>query len=167
MSRNGSHARVLKPRPLSTQSSQRRNESSIRTYSNINTGGFFVLKINPVNTFTRATSNCASLFIYFSLFRSNWHTLTLSFAWKYFCFFFRKKNYLKLDYSTMSPFKATIFLAVGLCLFANYINAEDAKDNAEDEENVIKVFKRLIPADVLRGLCRFFHSFFSEEIFFR
>lgn len=154
MSRNGSHARVLKPRPLSTQSSRRRNESSIGTYSNINTGGFFILKINPVNTFTRATSNCASLFIYFTLFWSDGHTLTLSFVWKYFIFF-SKENYLKLDYSTMSPFKATIFLAVGLCLFANYINAEDAKDNAEDDENVIKVFKRLIPADVLRGLCRF------------
>ncbi|XP_055310585.1 uncharacterized protein LOC129573698 [Sitodiplosis mosellana] len=55
----------------------------------------------------------------------------------------------------MSPLKATIFLAVGLCLFANYINAEEAKNN-EDDENVIKIFKRLIPADVLRdfpGMC--------------
>lgn len=51
----------------------------------------------------------------------------------------------------MSPFKATIFLAVGLCLFANYIIAEEAKHN-DDDENVIKIFKRLIPADVLRGL---------------
>lgn len=52
----------------------------------------------------------------------------------------------------MSPLKASIFLAVGLCLFTNYIIAEDAKNN-EDDENVIKIFKRLIPADVLRGLC--------------
>lgn len=91
MSRNGSHARVLKPRPLSTQSSRRRNESSIGTYSNINTGGFFVLKINPVNTFTRATSNCASLFIYFSLFRSNGHNAHAEFCLKIFIFFFEKK----------------------------------------------------------------------------
>lgn len=59
----------------------------------------------------------------------------------------------------MSPLKATIFLAVGLCLFTNYINAEDAKNN-EDDENVIKIFKRLIPADVLRGLCILFTLFF-------
>jgi len=55
----------------------------------------------------------------------------------------------------MSPFKVTIFFAVGLCLFANINAAEEAKD-AEDEENVIKVYKRLIPADVLRdfpGMC--------------
>jgi len=55
----------------------------------------------------------------------------------------------------MSPLKVTIFLAVGLCLFANYINAEEAKNN-DDDENVIKIFKRLIPADVLRdfpGMC--------------
>lgn len=53
----------------------------------------------------------------------------------------------------MSPLKVTIFFAVALCLFANYINAEEAKN--DDDENVIKIFKRLIPADVLRGLCSF------------
>lgn len=61
----------------------------------------------------------------------------------------------------MSPLKVTIFLAVGLCVFANYINAEEAKNN-DDDENTIKIFKRLIPADVLRGLfilC--FNLFFS------
>lgn len=59
----------------------------------------------------------------------------------------------------MSPLKVAIFLAVGLCLFANYINAEDAKNN-DDDENVIKIFKRLIPADVLRGLCIYSIYFF-------
>lgn len=58
----------------------------------------------------------------------------------------------------MSPLKVTIFLAVGLCLFASYIEAEEAKNKADDDENVIKVYKRLIPADVLRGLCVFFSS---------
>lgn len=54
----------------------------------------------------------------------------------------------------MSPIKVTVFLAVGLCLFTTYLSAEEAKDNAESEdENTIKVYKRLIPADVLRGLC--------------
>lgn len=54
----------------------------------------------------------------------------------------------------MSALKVTVFLAVGLCLFATYLSAEEAKDNAESEdENTIKVYKRLIPADVLRGLC--------------
>lgn len=53
----------------------------------------------------------------------------------------------------MSPLKVAVFLAVGLCLFTTYLSAEEAKDNAEDEENTIKVYKRLIPADVLRGLC--------------
>lgn len=52
----------------------------------------------------------------------------------------------------MSPLKVTVFLAVGLCLFASYISAEDAKPSGDDEENVIKIYKRLIPADVLRGL---------------
>lgn len=52
----------------------------------------------------------------------------------------------------MSPLKVTIFLAVGLCFFITYITAEESKDNAEDEENTIKIYKRLIPADVLRGL---------------
>lgn len=56
----------------------------------------------------------------------------------------------------MSPLKVTVFLAVGLCLFTTYINAEEAKENAEDEENTIKVYKRLIPADVLRGSFIFF-----------
>lgn len=51
----------------------------------------------------------------------------------------------------MSSLKVTVFLAVGLCLFSTYLNAEDAKDNAEEDENTIKVYKRLIPADVLRG----------------
>lgn len=64
----------------------------------------------------------------------------------------------------MAPFKATIFLAVGLCLFTNYINAEEK--HAEDEENTIKIYKRLIPADVLRGLytlCTlFFDIIFSQ-----
>lgn len=65
----------------------------------------------------------------------------------------------------MSPFKATIFLAVGLCLFANYINAEE-KGNTDDDENTIKVYKRLIPADVLRGLyiMRFFPLFFFSSV---
>lgn len=53
----------------------------------------------------------------------------------------------------MSPLKVTVFLAVGLCLFTAYISAEDAKDDADDDENTIKVYKRLIPADVLRGSC--------------
>lgn len=54
----------------------------------------------------------------------------------------------------MSPLKVTVFLAVGLCLFTTYLSAEEAKDNAESEdENTIKVYKRLIPADILRGLC--------------
>lgn len=53
----------------------------------------------------------------------------------------------------MSSLKVTVFLAVGLCLFTNYLNAEDSKDNADEDENTIKVYKRLIPADVLRGLC--------------
>lgn len=60
----------------------------------------------------------------------------------------------------MTPFKATIFLAVGLCLFSNYIKAEE-KGHAEDDENTIKVYKRLIPADVLRGLYIF--SYFDVE----
>lgn len=46
----------------------------------------------------------------------------------------------------MAPSKVAIFIAV-VCLYA-YAAAEEAK---EDEENVIKVYKRLIPADVLRG----------------
>lgn len=45
--------------------------------------------------------------------------------------------------------KVSLFLAVGICLFASYVKAEGAN---EDEENTIKVYKRLIPADVLRGL---------------
>lgn len=52
----------------------------------------------------------------------------------------------------MSALKVTIFLAVGLCLFTTYIGAEESKDSADDEEDTIKVYKRLIPADVLRGL---------------
>lgn len=74
------------------------------------------------------------------------------------CLFVWKQKVItknQLVYPKMSPFKVTVFLAVGLCLFTNYINAEEAKDNAEDGENVIKVYKRLIPADVLRGLCIF------------
>lgn len=65
----------------------------------------------------------------------------------------------------MSPFKVTVFLAVGLCLFTNYINAEEAKDNAEDGENVIKVYKRLIPADVLRGLSSCLNKKFHPFVF--
>lgn len=53
----------------------------------------------------------------------------------------------------MSSLKVTVFLAVGLCLFTTYLSAEETKDNAEEDENSIKVYKRLIPADVLRGLC--------------
>lgn len=48
----------------------------------------------------------------------------------------------------MAPLKVTIFLAVGLCLFSVYVNAE----GKDDEETTVKVYKRLIPADVLRGL---------------
>lgn len=53
----------------------------------------------------------------------------------------------------MSPMKVSIFLAVGICLFAINVYAEGAAEN-EDDENTIKVYKRLIPADVLRGLYR-------------
>lgn len=52
----------------------------------------------------------------------------------------------------MSPMKVSMFLAVGICLFAISVYAEGATEN-EDDENTIKVYKRLIPADVLRGLC--------------
>lgn len=50
----------------------------------------------------------------------------------------------------------TIFIAFGLLMIVCVSNAEDsdaaeAKDNIEDDENTIKTYKRLIPADVLRG----------------
>lgn len=66
----------------------------------------------------------------------------------------------------MSPLKVTVFLAVGLCLFTTYINADEAKDNADDDENTIKIYKRLIPADVLRGLYRYYSCFLSHLLFF-
>lgn len=49
----------------------------------------------------------------------------------------------------MSPMKVSVFLTVGICLFAICVKAEGAN---EDDENTIKIYKRLIPADVLRGL---------------
>lgn len=51
----------------------------------------------------------------------------------------------------MSPMKVSMFFAVGICLFAVSVYAEGAAEN-EDDENTIRVYKRLIPADVLRGL---------------
>lgn len=44
----------------------------------------------------------------------------------------------------MIAFKATVFFAAGLCLLATYMNGAESKEE-------IKVYKRLIPADVLRG----------------
>lgn len=44
----------------------------------------------------------------------------------------------------MIAFKATVFFAAGLCLLATYMNGAESKED-------IKVYKRLIPADVLRG----------------
>jgi len=49
----------------------------------------------------------------------------------------------------MIAFKATVFLAAGLCLIATYLDVVESKED-------IKVYKRLIPADVLRdfpGMC--------------
>lgn len=42
-----------------------------------------------------------------------------------------------------------LFVTFGL-LVVSYVYAESAS-NADDDENTIKVYKRLIPADVLRG----------------
>lgn len=49
----------------------------------------------------------------------------------------------------MTPFKATVFLAVGLCMFGSFLHAQ------EKDEDSIRVYKRLIPADVLRGMQQF------------
>lgn len=50
----------------------------------------------------------------------------------------------------MTPFKATVLLAVGLCFFG----VLNAQDKAQDEDT-IRVYKRVIPADVLRGMHKF------------
>lgn len=50
----------------------------------------------------------------------------------------------------------TIFIVFGLLMVVCVSKADDSdaaesKDNLDDDENTIKVYKRLIPADVLRG----------------
>lgn len=55
---------------------------------------------------------------------------------------------------------------------ADESNAAESKDNTEDDENTIKIYKRLIPADVLRGkswdpnsfLCLFSQSFENDHL---
>lgn len=69
---------------------------------------------------------------------------------------------MKTDFEThrankMASLKnLTIFIAFGLLMIVCVSRADDSdaaesKDNIEDDENTIKVYKRLIPADVLRG----------------
>lgn len=47
----------------------------------------------------------------------------------------------------MSLKKFSLYFTLGVCLFVIYVEADN-----ENEENTIKIYKRLIPADVLRGL---------------
>lgn len=56
----------------------------------------------------------------------------------------------------MTPFKATVFLAVGLCM----VGSLSAQEKAQ-EEDTIRVYKRVIPADVLRGMAHFSPAFFA------
>lgn len=51
----------------------------------------------------------------------------------------------------MASIKNVIFFATFGLLMVIYVHADSAPANSEDEENTIKIYKRLIPADVLRG----------------
>lgn len=58
----------------------------------------------------------------------------------------------------MKPFAFGVVIVAAFCMAYVFGADEPAKDNDED---TVKIYKRLIPADVLRGKCGNVHSVYE------